>query len=128
MSFSQRLAQAREEAMRLHPEFADRSLVPDETGVSIAWHKVPHQAGGWAFWNPHNSEHLGAYSTLLAPEGRFHVIGDQVSSLPAWQEGALMSAEYVVRQLLGLERKFPPAIRNVPDSYALATGEHAGEP
>jgi monoamine oxidase len=125
MSFSQRLAQAREEAMRLHPEFADRSLVPDETGVSIAWHKVPHQAGGWAYWDPGNPEQLGAYGTLLAPEGRFHVIGDQVSSLPAWQEGALMSAEYVVRQLLGLERSFPPAIRSVPDSRALATGERA---
>jgi monoamine oxidase len=128
MSFSQRLAQARDEAMRLHPEFADRSLVPEEAGVSIAWHKVPHQAGGWAYWDPGNPEQLGAYSTLLAPEGRFHVIGDQVSSLPAWQEGALMSAEYVVRQLLGLERSFPPAILSVPDSRALATGERAGKP
>ncbi|MCQ4082331.1 FAD-dependent oxidoreductase [Streptomyces sp. RB6PN25] len=125
MSFAQRLARVREGAVRLHPEFADRSLVPEETGISIAWHKVPHQAGGWADWDPRDPDQVGAYSTLLAADGRFHVIGDQVSSLPGWQEGAMMSAEYVVRQLLGLERSFPPAVRSIPDSRALATGEPA---
>lgn len=38
---------------------------------------------------------------MLTPDldGRFFVVGDQVSTLPGWQEGALMSAEHVFRQI-----------------------------
>jgi monoamine oxidase len=36
---------------------------------------------------------------LLAPDRRFFVTGDQVSQLPGWQEGAMMSAQHVVEQI-----------------------------
>jgi monoamine oxidase len=114
-----RLDIARASGTRLHPEIADRRIVPDELGLSIAWQNVPYQAGGFAHWNPADADAVWAYGTLLAPDGRFHVIGDQVSSLPGWQEGALMSAEYVVKQVLGLERRIRPQITAVPDSRAL---------
>jgi hypothetical protein len=47
------------------------------------------------------------YTRMLAPDldGRFFVVDDQVSTLPGWQEGALMSAEHVFRQItLGEDR------------------------
>jgi len=119
LSLQERLDTARAGGARLHPEFEDLSIVPDDKGLSIAWQHVPYQNGGFAHWDPANSDAAFAYSTLLAPDGHFHVIGDQVSSLPGWQEGALMSAEYVVKQLLGLERSDRPVIRRVPDSKAL---------
>lgn len=80
-----RLKEARQGAAELHGQFTDEDIVPTGKGVSIAWHKVPYQLGGWAAWNPSNSEHMQAYKQLLQPEGdnRFFVAGDQASPSPA---------------------------------------------
>jgi monoamine oxidase len=99
MSCSQRLAVARAIAGKLHPEFMDDSIVPPQLGVSIAWHNVPTQLGGFPGLGQDRTEARKAYLRLLQPEGRFYVIGDQVSPLTAWQEGALMSVEHVAKQL-----------------------------
>ncbi|MFF9040522.1 FAD-dependent oxidoreductase [Streptomyces sp. NPDC014892] len=126
MKPAERLAAARTGASRLHSEFKDRELVPDEQGITIAWHKVPYQLGGWAAWDPDNEEHMTAYRRLLQPDKqRFFVVGDQASPLPGWQEGAMMSAEYVVLQILG---KMPLTVTEpvvVPDSVALTQGRPA---
>ncbi|MEU9125213.1 FAD-dependent oxidoreductase [Streptomyces sp. NPDC048506] len=121
---AERLELAREGATELHPEFKDRDLVPDETGVTIAWHKVPHQLGGWAAWDPGNQQHRTAYRQLLTPEGgdAFYVAGDQASPLPGWQEGAMMSAQYVVQQILGVMPLTAPEEVAVPNSIALTQG------
>ena len=42
-----------------------------------------------------------AYQRLLAPEGRFYVMGDQISPLSGWIEGAFMSSEHAVLQISG---------------------------
>ncbi|WP_176929527.1 flavin monoamine oxidase family protein [Lentzea albidocapillata] len=118
LGHAERLRTARQVATRLHPEFADDRIVPNDKGMSIAWHKVPYQLAGWAWWRDTAADRR-AYGRLLAPDGRFHVIGDQVSPLPGWIEGALMSAEYVTRQVVGLERAEVPAPRRAPDSAAV---------
>ena len=93
MSCSQRLSVARSVAGRLHPEFMDDGIVPPHLEISIAWHKIPSQHGGFGLGED-RSEATRAYLRLLEPDGRFYVIGDQVSPLTAWQEGALMSVEH----------------------------------
>ncbi|MEV0371722.1 FAD-dependent oxidoreductase [Streptomyces sp. NPDC050636] len=120
----ERLELARKGAIELHPEFADESLVPNDKGVSIAWHKVPYQLGGWAAWKPHKENHKQAYKQLLQPEGidAFFVTGDQISPLPGWQEGAMMSAHYVCQQILGIMPLTAPDEVAVPDSVALTQG------
>lgn|GEM_PF-5000321 len=45
-----------------------------------------------------------AYARLLAPDHRFYIVGDQVSTLPGWQEGAMMSAEHVISQITRVVR------------------------
>ncbi|MGW7492224.1 flavin monoamine oxidase family protein [Streptomyces sp. NPDC054786] len=124
MAPDKRLGLAREGAVQLHREFEDRKLVPDEKGVSIAWHKVPYQLGGWAAWEPHEEAHKKAYRQLLQPEGTdaFFVTGDQISPLPGWQEGAMMSAHYVTQQILGIMPLTAPEEVAVPDSVALTQG------
>lgn len=119
-----RLRFALEGAAQLHREFNDRGTVPSELGVSIAWHKVPHQLGGWADWDPSDSDHMVAYKQLLEPEGNgsFYVVGDQASPLPGWQEGAMMSAQYVVAQVLGLLPRTAPDTVQVPDATFLTQG------
>jgi len=126
LSPDERLGLAREGAKELHPEFDDPAVVPDELGVSIAWHKVPFQLGGWAAWKPSDPDHMVAYKQLLQPEGdgRFFVIGDQASPLPGWQEGAMMSAHYVIEQMLGIIPLTVPEPVAVPDSVALTQGLH----
>ncbi|WP_156077501.1 flavin monoamine oxidase family protein [Saccharothrix sp. NRRL B-16314] len=114
-----RLEVARESAARLHPEFADKTVVLPN-GLSIAWHQVPYQAGVSVHWNPADPDAAVAYSTMLSPDqGLFYVVGDQVSPLPGWQEGALMSAEYVVDLMTDPERREPPVVHRVPDSRAM---------
>ncbi|MGW2630811.1 flavin monoamine oxidase family protein [Streptomyces chattanoogensis] len=121
-----RLELARQGALELHPEFKDKELVPDDKGVTIAWHKVPFQLGGWAAWEPGKAAHKKAYRQLLQPEGTdtFFVTGDQISPLPGWQEGAMMSAHYVVQQILGIMPLTAPEEVAVPDSVALTQGLH----
>src|SRR5215467_2173154 len=99
MSCEQRLSVARSLASKLHPEFADDRIVPPHLGISIAWHNIPTQLGGFPGFGQDRTEARKAYLRLLQPDGRFYVIGDQVSPMVAWQEGALMSMEYVVKQI-----------------------------
>ncbi|MGH3855503.1 MAG: flavin monoamine oxidase family protein [Pseudonocardiaceae bacterium] len=119
-----RLKEARQGAAELHWQFTNEDIVPTAKGVSIAWHKVPHQLGGWAAWDPENDEHIRAYKQLLQPEGadRFFVAGDQISPLPGWQEGAMMSAHYVIGQILGIISFAVTEPVRVPDSAALTQG------
>jgi monoamine oxidase len=109
LALDKRLALALQGAERLHPEFS--RFVKTELGLSIAWQQVPHQLGGWADWDWSKPEQAAAYNRLLAPDKRFFVCGDQVSYLSGWQEGAILSAHHVVRQLTGAA---PPAVPPPP--------------
>ncbi len=99
LSLPQRLTEAMEGAKRLHPEFG--KYVSIKSGMSIAWQNVPYIHGGWAEWNSKDEAHRDAYKRLLSGDRRFHVGGDQVSYLPGWQEGAILSAYHVVNLILG---------------------------
>jgi monoamine oxidase len=101
MTLAQRIQAGRRDAAKMHPEFQSEELLPSSKAVSIAWHQAEGQSGGVALWNPAETEDNRAYRRLLAPDGRFFVIGDQVSPLPGWQEGAFLSSEHAVLQVTG---------------------------
>jgi monoamine oxidase len=78
---------------KLHPGFTEKVFA--QNGVSIAWGKMPYQAGAWAsdtsFTQPALFEQLkkiDAMSQVVYPAG------DWYSYWPGWQEGALDSAHY----------------------------------
>lgn len=122
MNFAQRIRAAREGAIKLHPEFANQRLVPSDRAISIAWHNVPNERGGWADWNPDSADDAKAYARLLAPDRRFFIVGDQVSTLPGWQEGAMMSAEHVVEQIGGVRALTAPEVKRAPNTRRLVQG------
>ena len=122
LPLSDRLRDAREQAARLHPEFADRAIVPEDKGISIAWQNIPYQRGGWANWKAEEKDHADAYERLLAPDRHFHIVGDQVSTLPGWQEGAMMSAEHVVEQIGGVRPLTVPDIQKAPSTRKMILG------
>ena len=123
MSLDERIRMARKGAVKFHPEFADTRLVPSDKAISIAWHNIQNEGGGWADWKPDSAADAKAYSRLLAPDGRrFFVVGDQVSPLPGWQEGAMMSAQHVVEQIGGRRLLTVPQIRRAPNTRRLVQG------
>lgn len=122
MGLLERLLVAKNGIRKLQPEFGDESIVPTDLGLSIAWQNVPFQRGGWADWDPNSTADTAAYERLLQPDGsgRFYVVGDQVSSLPGWQEGAMMSAEHVVESIAGYTPRKPiPPVLHAPDSHKI---------
>ncbi|HEV7682346.1 MAG TPA: FAD-dependent oxidoreductase [Pyrinomonadaceae bacterium] len=122
MSLTDRIRDARRGAVKFHPEFADERVVPSDKAISIAWQNIPSEGGGWANWDPNSTSHAKAYSRLLAPDRRFYVTGDQVSQLPGWQEGAMMSAQHVVEQIGGKRLKTVPLIKHAPNTRRLIQG------
>jgi monoamine oxidase len=118
----ERLKIAAQGAHRLHGD-AFTKAVPIDLGLSIAWHHVPYQLAGWADWDGVAPVH---YETLLEPDGRVIIAGDQVSYLPGWQEGAMLSAHHVLRQITRERRvmlKAAPAAKlHAPDTRAMTEG------
>lgn len=93
LSVDERLALARQGGQQLHPEIGDDNLTPLHLGMTVAWHRVPFQAGGWADWQPDNPRHAEAFARLQEPDGRFIAIGDQIGDWPGWQEGCVQSVD-----------------------------------
>lgn len=122
MDLNERIRVARTGAVKFHPEFADTRLVPSDKAISIAWQNIPNEGGGWANWDPNSAADTKAYARLLAPDRRFYVLGDQVSQLPGWQEGAMMSAQHVVEQIGGRRLKTVPLIKRAPNTRRLIHG------
>ncbi len=73
-----------------------------QNGVAIAWQHMPYIKGGWAQWHlvgQDTSESVKHFNQLIqgtgidgSKEPNFFIIGDQLSSLPGWQEGAIAAA------------------------------------
>ena len=123
LSLQDRIKAGRADAIKFHPEFASERIVPSDKAISVAWHNVANERGGWADWSPTSADDTKAYARLLAPDRkRFFMVGDQVSTLPGWQEGAMMSAEHVVGQIGGLRLLTVPAIKRAPNTRRLVQG------
>jgi monoamine oxidase len=118
-----RLQVAKAGAAKLHKEFNDNAIVPTELGLSIAWQHIPYQKGAWPAWDETTQHDNADYQTLLLPDkNRFFITGDQASTLPGWQEGAMMSAEHVVELLAELKPKVLPMGIVAPNTRKVTQG------
>lgn len=118
----ERLKLAREGAAQLHSqEFADGL----GHGLSIAWQNIPTQRGGWVEWqnvSGNNLQVAGMMNILRKGERGFHIIGDQLSYLPGWQEGAVVSALEVYAMVTGVELFELPMYQVAPHTARLVQG------
>ena len=85
---------------KVHPNY--RNLL--EKPITIAWHRMNHMLGCSARWTrsrggwTHDEEQM--YHRLQSPvNGRHYFIGDQISMHSAWQESAVMSAQWALAHL-----------------------------
>jgi monoamine oxidase len=115
MALAERIAAARRDAAMLHPELSSEALAPSDKAISIAWNQAEGQSGGLAVWDPSSAADTRAYQRLLAPDGRLFVIGDQVSPLGGWQEGAFLSSEHAVLQVTGRRPALVSELRRSPE-------------
>ncbi len=78
---------------QIHPQYAAEF----ENGVAVGWHRVPWTLGCYGQWT--EAARAAHYRDLCALDGRFLVAGEHASYIPAWQEGAVLSALDAVRRL-----------------------------
>ena len=69
-----------------------------ENGIAVAWHRVPFTLGCAGDWTEAASapQH---YDDLCQIDGRIVLAGEHASYIPAWQEGAILSALDAITRL-----------------------------
>ena len=89
----ERIRRALEYGAMIHPQMRREF----ETGISVAWLRVPSALGCFALWPASaRAEH---YANLCAIDGRIVLAGEHASYLTAWQEGAVLSALDAISRL-----------------------------
>jgi monoamine oxidase len=78
---------------QIHPAYAAEF----DNGIAVGWHRVPWALGCYGSWSDAaRAEH---YQNLCALDGRILLAGEHASYIPAWQEGAVLSALDAVKRL-----------------------------
>ncbi len=90
---AERVKQAVRFGLQIHPQYEQEF----ETGISVAWHRVPFTLGCAGDWSEEaRKEH---YDDLCGIDGRIVLAGEHASYIPAWQEGAILSALDAISRL-----------------------------
>lgn len=87
----ERVAKAVEYGAQIHPQYTQEF----SSGVAVTWHRVPWVLGCYGIWADKEAQ----YATAAAMDGRTLMAGEHISYLPAWQEGAILSALDAVTRL-----------------------------
>ena len=86
MTPAERIAAALDDGARIHPQYRAEF----ETGVAVAWRRTPFILGCAGEWT--EATRRDHYENLCAIDGRIVLAGEHASYIPAWQEGAVLSA------------------------------------
>jgi len=95
---------------------------------------MPHIKGGWAYWQAvghaeYATEQFNAISqgsgiyqnNGSVSDACFFIVGDQISSLPGWQEGAIAAALNVVSRIARPDLEIAH-LANLPDTRLMVEG------
>ena len=93
MAPAERVKRAVEFGAEIHPQY----LTEFENGVSVAWSRVPFTLGCAGDWS--DEARKAHYADLCQIDGRIVLAGEHASYIPAWQEGAILSALDAIQRL-----------------------------
>jgi len=93
MTVEDRLTATLRDMAKVYPRILDEY----EGGTSKSWDDDEWARGAYAWFEP--GEMMTLMPHVESPEGRIHFAGDHASSSPGWMEGALESADRVVREI-----------------------------
>ena len=61
----------------------------------MSWHRVPWVLGCFGIWKDREAQ----YDIAARGDGRTYFAGEHISYIPAWQEGAVLSALDTISRL-----------------------------
>ncbi|MGN5537145.1 flavin monoamine oxidase family protein [Alcaligenes sp. Lyrl_28] len=93
LSPEDRIRKAVEYGAQIHPQYKDEF----ESGVAVAWHRVPWTLGCYGMWT--DQTRAAHYENLCQIDGRLVLAGEHASYVNAWQEGAVLSALNAITRL-----------------------------
>ncbi len=78
---------------RIHPQYKKEF----QTGVAVAFSRIPWMLGSFVTWTDEmRAEH---YNNLCQIDGRIVMVGEHVSYLTGWQEGAILGSLDAIKRL-----------------------------
>jgi len=127
LSPDERLKLAREGASQFGKAFGAGL----DCGVAIAWQNMPYIKGGWSNWHAVDNavthfNDLSQGTGVADAAGKigdptFFVVGDQLSSLPGWQEGAIAAALNALSRMARPDLAIPH-VASLPDTRLMVQG------
>jgi monoamine oxidase len=78
---------------KIHPQMRDEYM----SGFSVAWHLEPYSLGAWPSYTRRTRAEF--FPTLQEPDGRIYLVGEHLSYVNAWIEGAAQAAWMQVEKL-----------------------------
>lgn len=131
LSVQERLDKARADAKKFNKAFGAGL----DDGLAIAWQNMPHIKGGWAYWQAVGDADYAADQFNAIAQGssvadgtrrdpgipRFFIVGDQISSLPGWQEGAIAAAINAISRMADPEAEIA-YLKRLPDTRLMVQG------
>jgi monoamine oxidase len=75
-----------DQGSKIHPQYKKEF----QSGVAVAWHRVPWTLGCAAEWTEENR--AKNYENICAIDGRIVLAGEHCSFVTGWQEGSVLSA------------------------------------
>jgi len=125
-----RLKNAKDGASKFGEKFADGLSL--ESGLAIAWQNMPYIKGGWAQWHTLGDQAVDHFNVLSQGSGiydskgrlsnpKFFIIGDQISSLPGWQEGAIAAGLNALSRMARPDLNIPH-LKSLPDTRLMVEG------
>lgn len=130
LPIDKRLEKAREGATAFDHAFG-KGL---HSGIAIAWQNMPYIKGGWAQWQALGEADFATKQFNIIAQGsgvvdksgktsvpNFFVVGDQISSFPGWQEGAIASALNALSRMTRPDLEIPH-LACLPDPRLMVEG------
>lgn len=93
LPYEERVEFALEHGSKIHPQMREEFL----SGFSVAWHLEPYSLGAWPEYNARTRQ--TAMPILQEPDGRVYLVGEHLSYVNSWIEGANQAAWLQVEKL-----------------------------
>ena len=93
LPYEERANLALELGSKIHPQMRDEYI----SAFSVAWHLEPYSLGAWPSFTRESREQV--MPILQEPDGRIYLVGEHLSHVNAWMEGAVQAAWMQVEKL-----------------------------
>lgn len=93
LSYEDRAELALTLGSKVHPQMRDEFI----SAFSVAWHLEPYSLGAWPSFTSQSREQV--MPILQEPDGRIYLVGEHLSYVNAWMEGAVQAAWMQVEKL-----------------------------